>query len=197
MSSPTDQGRGANEIREYFMCIAVSTFNKTPGWGVAAASVCIDFTLCNLVPISIANTAVLQRSCSCHQSSFLAIKTQTTPYLAKTNKTKHLQPENSKKLSHSSQHPAGFLSCLDCLLTHSLIRSSVENLQGWRFHSFPEHLSQCLTAVTVKPSPCCSLCSLLLLAPLNHLAPSSLQPHLSCGKAAVKSPSSSLLSRLK
>lgn len=90
------------------MFIAVSTFNKTPGWGVAAASVCIDFTLCNLVHISIANTAVLQGSCSYHQSSFLAIKTQTTPYLAKPHKTKHPQPQNSKKLSHSSRCPAGF-----------------------------------------------------------------------------------------
>lgn len=73
------------EIKEYFTCIAVSASNKSPGWGVAAASVCIDFTLCNLLQISIANTAVLQGSSSCHQSAFLAIKTQTTPYLAKPN----------------------------------------------------------------------------------------------------------------
>lgn len=115
----------------------------------------------------------------------LANKNQTTKhYCKKTPKLNILNPKTQRS-SHSSPHPARFWSCLNCLLVHRLIRSSAENLQGWRFLSFPEHLPQCLTTV-IESLPCySSLC--FCWAPLNHLAPSSLQPHLSCGKTSVRS----------
>lgn len=123
------------EIREYFMWITGWTFRKTPGWRVAAASVCTCFPPCRFGTNLCSKAAVLRRRCSRQQSSFTATRTPETPYPAKTIHTGHCHPTSQRNWAI---RPCRNSSCLACPLNHSLSWSSIEHLQGWRSHSFSE-----------------------------------------------------------